>query len=38
MSFYLIGDLEQGSREWHSWRKGVIGASDTSKIMREPLE
>ena len=35
MSFYLIDDLEQGSREWHAWRKGVIGASDAPKIMGE---
>ena len=35
MSFYLIEDLEQGSREWHDWRKGVIGASDAPKIMGE---
>jgi putative phage-type endonuclease len=35
VSFYLIDDLEQGSREWHTWRKGVIGASDAPKIMGE---
>jgi len=35
MSFYLIDDLEQGSREWRDWRKGVIGASDAPKIMGE---
>jgi putative phage-type endonuclease len=35
VSFYLIEDLEQGSREWHAWRKGVIGASDAPKIMGE---
>jgi putative phage-type endonuclease len=35
MSFYLIEDLEQGTHEWHSWRKGVIGASDAPKIMGE---
>ena len=35
MSFYLIEDLEQGSSEWHAWRKGVIGASDAPKIMGE---
>lgn len=35
MSFYLIDDLEQGSSEWHAWRKGVIGASDAPKIMGE---
>jgi len=35
VSFYLIDDLEQGSREWHDWRKGVIGASDAPKIMGE---
>ena len=35
MSFYLIDDLEQGSREWHAWRKGVIGASDAPKSMGE---
>jgi len=35
VSFYLIDDLEQGSREWHAWRKGVIGASDAPKIMGE---
>jgi putative phage-type endonuclease len=35
MSFYLIEDLEQGTHEWHSWRRGVIGASDAPKIMGE---
>lgn len=35
MSFYLIDDLEQGTSEWHLWRKGVIGASDAPKIMGE---
>jgi putative phage-type endonuclease len=35
MSFYLIDDLEQGSREWHAWRKGVIGASEAAIIMGE---
>jgi len=35
MSFYLVDDLEQGSSEWHAWRKGVIGASDAPKIMGE---
>lgn len=35
MSFYLIDDLEQGSTEWHAWRRGVIGASDAPKIMGE---
>ena len=35
MSFYLIDDLDQGSSEWHAWRKGVIGASDAPKIMGE---
>jgi putative phage-type endonuclease len=35
VSFYLIEDLEQGSREWHAWRKGVVGASDAPKIMGE---
>jgi putative phage-type endonuclease len=35
MSFYLIDDLEQGSSDWHTWRKGVIGASDAPKIMGE---
>ena len=35
MSFYLIEDLEQGTNEWHAWRKGVIGASDAPKIMGE---
>lgn len=35
MSFYLIDDLEQGSSEWHAWRRGVIGASDAPKIMGE---
>jgi predicted phage-related endonuclease len=38
MRFNLIDDQEQGSREWHSWRKGAIGASDASKIMGKPLE
>lgn len=35
MSFYLIEDFEQGSSEWHAWRRGVIGASDASTIMGE---
>ncbi len=35
MSFYMIDHLEQGSSEWHAWRKGVIGASDAPKIMGE---
>ena len=35
MSFYLIDDLEQGSIEWHNWRRGVIGASDAATIMGE---
>lgn len=35
MSFYVIDDLEQGSSEWHTWRKGVVGASDAPKIMGE---
>lgn len=33
MSFYLIEDLEQGSSEWHAWRRRVIGASDANNIM-----
>lgn len=35
MSFYVIDDLKQGSSEWHTWRKGVVGASDAPKIMGE---
>ena len=35
MSFYIIEDFEQGSSEWHAWRRGVIGASDASTIMGE---
>ena len=35
MSFYVIDDLEQGSTEWHDWRRGVIGASDAATIMGE---
>jgi len=35
LSFYLIDDLEQGSREWLDWRRGVIGASDAATIMGE---
>ena len=35
MSFYFIEDLEQGSLEWHAWRRGVIGASDAATIMGE---
>ena len=35
MSFYFIDDLEQGSTEWHAWRRGVIGASDAATIMGE---
>jgi putative phage-type endonuclease len=35
MGFYVIDNLEQGSREWLDWRKGVIGASDAPTIMGE---
>jgi putative phage-type endonuclease len=35
LSFYFIEDLEQGSTEWHAWRRGVIGASDAATIMGE---
>ena len=35
MSFYLIDQFEQGSSEWHSWRRGVIGASDAGSILGE---
>ena len=35
MGFYLIEELQQGSSEWHAWRRGVIGASDASTIMGE---
>jgi putative phage-type endonuclease len=35
MGFYLVEELEQGSSEWHAWRRGVIGASDASTIMGE---
>jgi putative phage-type endonuclease len=35
MSFYKLEHLEQGSRQWHDWRKTVIGASDAPVIMGE---
>ena len=35
MGFYLVEELEQGSSEWHAWRRGVIGASDASTIIGE---
>jgi putative phage-type endonuclease len=35
MSFYLLDHLQQGTSEWLSWRKGVIGASDAPTIMGE---
>jgi putative phage-type endonuclease len=35
VGFYLIEELQQGSSEWHAWRRGVIGASDASTIMGE---
>ena len=35
MSFYLIDDLDQGTAEWHEWRKGVIGSSEAQMIMGE---
>ncbi len=35
MSFYLIDHIEQGTSEWHDWRRGVIGASDAATIMGE---
>ncbi len=35
MSFYLIDDIEQGTPEWHEWRKGVIGASEAVIVMGE---
>jgi putative phage-type endonuclease len=33
--FFVINNFEQGSSEWHDWRKTVIGASDAPKIMGE---
>ena len=33
--YYELPHLEQGSNEWRSWRKGVIGASDAPSIMSE---
>lgn len=33
MTFYLIDDLDQGTDEWHAWRKGVIGSSEAQMIM-----
>jgi len=35
MTFYRIDDLEQGSRQWRAWRRGVVGASDAPTIMGE---
>jgi putative phage-type endonuclease len=35
LSFYVIDTMEQGTPEWLSWRKGVIGASDAPTIMGE---
>ena len=35
MTFYLIDDIEQGTKAWHEWRKGVIGASEAVVIMGE---
>lgn len=35
MTFYLIDDLDQGTTEWHAWRKGVIGSSEAQIIMGE---
>ena len=35
MSFYLVDDIEQGSKKWHAWRRGVIGASEAQIIMGE---
>ncbi len=35
MSFYIIESLEQGSREWLDWRRGVVGASEAPTIMGE---
>ncbi len=32
---YTIIELEQGSPEWHVWRRGGIGASDAPAIMGE---
>jgi putative phage-type endonuclease len=33
--FYINDHLEQGSRSWLDWRKGVIGASEAGTIMGE---
>jgi putative phage-type endonuclease len=33
MSFYLVDDIEQGTRKWLEWRRGVIGASEAAIIM-----
>lgn len=35
MSFYLVGDIEQGTAKWLQWRRGVIGASEAAIIMGE---
>lgn len=35
MSFYLVDDIQQGTAQWHEWRRGVIGASEASIIMGE---
>jgi putative phage-type endonuclease len=33
MSFYLVDDIEQGTKKWLEWRRGVIGASEAAIIM-----
>lgn len=33
--FYVIDYIGQGTSEWHTWRRGVIGASDAVKVMGE---
>jgi putative phage-type endonuclease len=33
--YYENTELEQGTDEWRSWRKGVIGASEAPTVMRE---
>jgi putative phage-type endonuclease len=35
VGFYRLEHLEQGTRQWHDWRKTVIGASDAPVIMGE---
>jgi len=31
---YYVIELIQGSRDWHEWRMGGIGASDAPAVLR----